>query len=166
MQDILSQSINQSTNRGTVWMCWCRSFRSFFTVAGDTEAANKSVSEFAPSVDASRQTGRDLQSGVRDSSSTSLNQGARPFTPEIVDDRPVWTVNAPVSGVLHSKSLPGSPSPDRRRVANGRFREILREETIITDTTISEVTDSNVSTSYILNSPRTPRHLARDLEVW
>jgi hypothetical protein len=87
----------------------------------------------------------------------------RPFTPEIVDDRPVWTVNAPVSA-LHSKSLPGSPSP-RRSGQQHRYREILREETIITDTTISEVTDTKTSTSYILNSPRTPRHLPKDTEV-
>ena len=81
----------------------------------------------------------------------------RTFTPEVNDDRPVWTINAPVSQTsLFSKSLPGSPLV-RRTGQQPKYREILKEETIVTDTTICEVTDTKTSTTYMLNSPRTPR---------
>ncbi|GAV07289.1 hypothetical protein RvY_17146 [Ramazzottius varieornatus] len=85
----------------------------------------------------------------------------RSFTPELIDDRPVWTINAPVSQTASfSKSLPGSPLVKRAGLSGQqqpRYREILKEETIITDTTICEVTDTKTSTTYMLNSPRTPR---------
>lgn len=81
-----------------------------------------------------------------------------PLTTDLVlDDRPVWTINAPVNKttVKAISSLPASP----HRTGSGRgYREILKEETIITDTTISEVTDTKTAVTYILPSPRTPRN--------
>ncbi|OQV15528.1 putative PH and SEC7 domain-containing protein 3 [Hypsibius exemplaris] len=129
--------------------------------AHSDEAEAKSenqVSSLAPTLDL-------LESSAKNRGSEAVSAGQRPFTPEIVDNRPVWTVNAPVEALaFHSDGL--LVSPERRRSSRGsRFREILREETTIIDTTISEVTDTNIVTSYILNSPRTPRHLAKDIEI-